>query len=452
LKRVGTGISLVFSDRSDIGRRRSNNQDSKAVVPPVSAEHYGSRGWLFLVADGMGAHAAGELASAIAAEQVPLVYAKTPDRPPPLALRKAIEQINAEIHARGESMPEFRGMGTTCTTLVLVPQGAVIGHVGDSRAYRMRGNSIDQLTRDHSLVWELEAAGGLPRGPTASAIPKNIITRSMGPHAAVDVDLEGPFPVAQGDLFLLCSDGLSGQVSDEEIGLFAAGLEPAEATAALVGLALVRGGPDNITVILARAGSQEATPPAGADAIEITSSHPARQAAVPWHWLVAAAVSLFAALLLSPSSELTRSASAGMQTLMSVACAGLVLLAVGLALIASLNAFLPWGRQERLLAPGERFGRGPYRTYDCTPRAGLLEGVIASIESAADGLAPPDCDRTLAILARARRHAAAGAFPAALQACCEAIAIYSRTVEAARSGETVRVAPPDAPSPPPSTA
>ena len=449
---MGTGISLVFSDRSDIGRRRSNNQDSKAVVPPVSAEHYGSRGWLFLVADGMGAHAAGELASAIAAEQVPLVYAKTPDRPPPLALRKAIEQINAEIHARGESMPEFRGMGTTCTSLVLVPQGAVIGHVGDSRAYRIRGTSIDQLTRDHSLVWELEAAGGLARGPTASAIPKNIITRSMGPHAAVDVDLEGPFPVAQGDLFLLCSDGLSGQVSDEEIGLFAAGLEPAEATAALVGLALVRGGPDNITVILARAGSQETTPPAGADAIEITSSHPARQAAVPWHLLVSAAVSLFAALLLSPSSELTRSASSGMQTLMSVACAGLVLLAVGLVLIASLNAFLPWGRQERLLAPGERFGRGPYRTYDCTPRTGLLEGVIASIESAADGLAPPDCDRTLAILARARRHAAAGAFPAALQACCEAIAIYSRTVEAARSGETVRVTPPDAPSPPPSTA
>ena len=447
---MGTGISLVSSDRSDIGRRRANNQDSKAVVPPVSAEHYGSRGWLFLVADGMGAHAAGELASAIAAEQVPLVYAKTPDRPPPLALRRAIEQINAEIHARGESMPEFRGMGTTCTTLVLVPQGAVIGHVGDSRAYRVRGTAIDQLTRDHSLVWELEAAGGLPRGPTANAIPKNIITRSMGPHAAVDVDLEGPFPVAQGDLFLLCSDGLSGQVSDEEIGLFAAGLEPAEATAALVGLALVRGGPDNITVILARAGSQEAT--AGADAMEIIASRPVREAAVPWRWLAAAAASLFAALLLSPSSDLTRLASPEMQTLLSVACAGLVLLAVGLVLIASLNAFLPWGRQERLLAPGERFGRGPYRTYDCTPRAGLLEGVIASIESAADGLAPPDCDRTLAILARARRHAAARAFPAALQACCEAIAIYSRTVEAARSGETVRVAPPDAPSRPPSTA
>jgi protein phosphatase len=201
----------------------------------------------------MGAHAAGEMASALAVEHVPLAYEKTATRSPPLALKLSIEQANAEIHSRGENAFDMKGMGTTCTALAVVPRGALVGHVGDSRAYRLRGTTLDQLTRDHSAVWELESQGGLTREQAERTVGKNVITRSMGPHARVEVDIEGPHPVEQGDVFLLCSDGLSGQVADEEIGLFLKELPPRDACAALVGLTLVRGAPDNVTVIVAEA-------------------------------------------------------------------------------------------------------------------------------------------------------------------------------------------------------
>jgi protein phosphatase len=174
----------VYCEQTDIGRRRANNQDSLAVVPPVSPQQYQSRGWLLLVADGMGAHVAAERASKIAAEQVPLIYEKNAQRSPPLALLRGLEQANTEINLRGRRQPEYLGMGTTCTTLVLVPRGVLVGHVGDSRAYRLRGTTLDQLTRDHSAVWELESQGGLTREQAERTVGKNVITRSMGPMPA----------------------------------------------------------------------------------------------------------------------------------------------------------------------------------------------------------------------------------------------------------------------------
>ena len=113
---------------------------------------------------------------------------------------------------------DFRGMGTTVSALVILPQGALVAHVGDSRIYRLRGSRLEQLTFDHSLVWELQAAGQIPAEDVPNYIPKNIITRSLGPNPEAQVDLEGFFPVEPGDTFLLCSDGLSGQVPDDEIG------------------------------------------------------------------------------------------------------------------------------------------------------------------------------------------------------------------------------------------
>jgi protein phosphatase len=231
---VGKGTTLAFCDRTDVGRRRTNNQDASNVLPPSGPQQYKVRGWLFLVADGMGAHAAGEEASRIAAERVPLIYEKLAARSPPLALRRAIEQVNEEIHDKGERTAEFKGMGTTCTVLALLQRGALVGHVGDSRAYRIRGHTVEQLSRDHSLIWDLESQPGFTR-EQAGAVPKNIITRSIGPHPQVEVDLEGPFSVEEDDVFLLCSDGLSGQVTDEEIGLFAGELsDPRQAAEALL--------------------------------------------------------------------------------------------------------------------------------------------------------------------------------------------------------------------------
>ena len=243
---------LQHAAKSDVGLRRANNQDSLAVAPASSQDALEQRGHVFMVADGMGAHAAGELASQIAATAVPLAYQKLADRSPSEALLEAVSDANRQIHNRGQASPEFKGMGTTATVLVLLPQGAVLGHVGDSRAYRLRGNRLEQLTFDHSLVWEMRKAGQIPEEDVPGFISKNIITRSLGPNPAVQVDLEGPFPLAVGDTFLLCSDGLSGQVKDDEIGAILATLPPEEAVQTLVDLANLRGGPDNITVIVAR--------------------------------------------------------------------------------------------------------------------------------------------------------------------------------------------------------
>src|SRR5580704_3655251 len=247
---------------SDVGLRRSNNQDSCAVVLASDQRNWRERGHLFLVADGMGAHAAGELASKLAAGGIPHTYHKLLDQVPPEALRQAIIESNAHIHGRGEANAEFHGMGTTTSVLVLLPQGAIVAHVGDSRVYRFRRGRLEQLTFDHSLVWEMMATGRLPAGDVANFIPKNIITRSLGPHPEVKVDLEGPHPIEQGDVFLLCSDGLSGQVKDEQIAAVLGSMSPTEAARALVDLANLHGGPDNVTVVVVRVAEP---PPIAAD-------------------------------------------------------------------------------------------------------------------------------------------------------------------------------------------
>jgi len=437
---------LVSSDRTDIGRRRANNQDSKAVLP-AHGQQQRARGWLFLVADGMGAHAAGELASAIAADRVPKIYDEQSHYSPPLALRNSIEQANGEIFTKGESGFEHKGMGTTCTVLVLHPRGAILGHVGDSRAYRVRGRRIEQLSRDHSLVWELETAGGMSREQANDAAPKNIITRSMGPHAHVDVDLEGPFPVKAGDVYVLCSDGLSGQVRDEEIGLFAAELEPPDATAALVGLALVRGAPDNVTVIAAKAGEDEATRASRNDEpwpLSEQATSQRRQNHRSWIALAVAAAAMLVAMMSNPRSMLTAEACKQSATIHAICLFGslFALMAAIAALFFAFVSLLASGKSRgRLLAVGDVLGRGPYRDYDSTPSEPLLEGVLTSLDAAAEMLSPADRERTIGILARARQHAAAGAFHEAVTATAEAIAIHTRAVEDSRRDDTIRAAP-----------
>ena len=123
------------------------------------ADTWQRRGHVFVVADGMGAHAAGELASKMAADGIPHNYYKLREESSPDAIRKTIRQVNEEIHRTGQANAEFHGMGTTASVLVLVPQGALVAHVGDSRVYRLRGGQIEQLTFDHSLVWEMTASG-----------------------------------------------------------------------------------------------------------------------------------------------------------------------------------------------------------------------------------------------------------------------------------------------------
>ena len=238
---------------SDVGMRRSTNQDSYEIVLASDLDKWKKRGHLFLVADGMGAHAAGELASKLAADGVAHLYAKYQELSPPEALKRAVTETNAEINRRGQANEEFNNMGTTCSTLTILPYGAVVAHVGDSRVYRARQKKLEQLTFDHSLVWEMKAAGTIPEGPQGAAlIPKNVITRSLGPYPDVNVDMEGPLPVQAGDVFLLCSDGLTGVVEDDEIASLLSHLDPERSARVLVDLANLRGGPDNITVVVAK--------------------------------------------------------------------------------------------------------------------------------------------------------------------------------------------------------
>ncbi len=301
-----------------------------------------------MVADGMGAHAAGELASKIAADVVPLTYHKLREKSPPDALLAAVLDSNDQIHNRGSASPDFKGMGTTATTLVLLPEGALIAHVGDSRAYRLRGNCIEQLTFDHSLVWELHAAGQNMEDPVPNYVPKNIITRSLGPNAAVQVDREGPFPIQVGDTFLLCSDGLSGQVQDAEIGAILACLSPAEAVQSLVHIANLRGGPDNITIIVAKVlGPQNAN--AAQNPHAQNSPSPNLMPVNPWIWMIIGASALaalgFFAMGLWP----------------------VALLALIAAAVAAIMATIQHqaSREESWAAQGKRFGGGPYVTRDC---------------------------------------------------------------------------------------
>lgn len=246
---------IEYASHTDVGIRRSHNQDRHAVMAAKDDEHWRQVGHVFLVCDGMGGHAVGEMAAEIAASNIPHIFSKYAQSGASGALRRAFTEANSIIHTRGQQNKEFKGLGTTGTAIVLRPEGAWIGHVGDSRAYRIRGGVIEQLSFDHSLLWEL--ARRQRKSPEELiGVQSNIISRSLGSLSTVEVDLEGPHPIVKGDIFLLCSDGLSGQVNDRVIGSVVAVLPPDEAVRFLVHMANLQGGPDNTTVIVVRVGGE----------------------------------------------------------------------------------------------------------------------------------------------------------------------------------------------------
>jgi serine/threonine protein phosphatase PrpC len=240
-----------YAALTDVGVKRSHNQDACSARPAVDAPGYASSGHIFVVADGMGGHAVGEKASAKAVQDIPHLYQKHAHEGVIPALNRAFSETNSGIHAIGQENPEFRGMGTTSTALILRPEGAWVAHVGDSRAYRIRDGVAEQLTFDHSWVWEIAKRQGVDPDELGD-FKKNVIIRSLGPDPEVEVDIEGPHPVQPGDIFLLCSDGLTGLVNPTEIGAVVTALPADTAVRLLVHLANLRGGPDNITVMIIR--------------------------------------------------------------------------------------------------------------------------------------------------------------------------------------------------------
>lgn len=268
---------------SDIGFRRKNNQDAYVIQTATDRSQFEAGGHLFIVADGMGGHAVGELASKIAVNTVPHAFHKSSNASTEERLKMALEAANAAINERGEQNHEFSRMGTTCSTLLLSGRGALIAHVGDSRVYRVRGNRIEQLTFDHSLQWELLKQGTMSPEEIYQREPRNVITRSLGPEPSVQVDVEGPYEVRGKDTYILCSDGLSGLVADEEIGIIARELPPKLACQFLVNLANLRGGTDNITVAIVRVG--EAPPELKSRSADMEVPPP--QPGTGWGWLAA---------------------------------------------------------------------------------------------------------------------------------------------------------------------
>lgn len=359
---------LQVAARTDVGMRRANNQDSMTVVLASSQEAFDRRGHLFVVADGMGAHAAGELASKIATDAISLGYQKLKDLSPAEALQQSIRDANTQIHDRGQASEDFHGMGTTVSALAVLPEGAIVAQVGDSRVYRLRSERIEQLTFDHSLVWELRASSQFAGGKVPDFIPKNVITRSLGPNPEVQIDLEGPFAIQAGDVFLLCSDGLSGQFTDSEIGQILGSLPAQEAVDALVDLANLRGGPDNITVIVVHV-----TGPQQAHEENNNQAPPRRQRrALSWPRIFGWT---FAGMALAGAAVLT------WQRLFLPAL-GCTVLALLTGLLASLREHVHGSRLQF-----RRLGRGPYATADCAPGIDLirsLQGVILDLRKAAE--------------------------------------------------------------------
>jgi protein phosphatase len=247
---VALPLKIPFYKLTDVGIKRSHNQDNCAAQPASDDANLNGPGHVFIVADGMGGHAVGEKASELAVRNIPLIYRKHIETNDAYqAIRTAFEEANASIFGIGKNNPEFKGLGTTGTALFLRQDGAWLGHVGDSRGYRIRKGVIEQLTFDHSWVWEIARRQGIDPDELGD-FKKNVIIRSLGPDENVDVDVEGPHPIEPGDTFLLCSDGLSNQVPPDEIAALAGTLPPEEACQLLIDLANIRGGPDNITCLI----------------------------------------------------------------------------------------------------------------------------------------------------------------------------------------------------------
>src|SRR5919198_6687513 len=262
-------IRVEVFGKTDLGRTRDHNEDrflvadltrkASSLQPEVRSHDIGPRGTLLVVADGMGGAAAGELASEMATDTIYSHLVRTWNQEDEVTpqrfayrLKEAVEVANASIHAHAKAHPEVKGMGTTTTAAGVLNDHLYLTQVGDSRAYLIRGGEAHQLTKDQSLMQRLVEAGELTEEEAAQSERRNIILQALGPDPRVKVDLTHQ-EVRKGDVLVLCSDGLSGPVKNDEIARVVSGTPDVRtACERLIAIANERGGPDNITVVVAR--------------------------------------------------------------------------------------------------------------------------------------------------------------------------------------------------------
>jgi len=234
-------MKLRHSADTDVGKTRDHNEDSFGVGPAEQADQLGE---LLVICDGMGGHAAGEVASKIGVETILAIYYGEASEDRAHVLEQAFEQANEQIFARGNG-----SMGTTGVAALLLHDALHIANVGDSRAYLIRDGEIRQISRDHSFVGDQVAAGLITADQARSSPHRNVITRALGYQSGVTVDLFR-WPLQIDDIIVLCSDGLHGLVSDAEIARVAGEATPNDGVHQLIDLANSRGGTDNITVVI----------------------------------------------------------------------------------------------------------------------------------------------------------------------------------------------------------
>ncbi len=251
-------MNVSIGHRTDVGRARDGNEDSYLVQPP-----------LFVVADGMGGHLAGEVASQTAIRVITDQYESDPASADS-QLAAYVQEANRAIHAKSEESPDLSGMGTTCTLLFLDGTDAHFVHVGDSRAYLFRQGEMSQITEDHTLVERMVKEGRIQRNEAARHPQRNVITRALGLDEDVNVDTVD-IVVRTGDRLLLCSDGLNSMLDDEEIRSLLESEPDAQSTAdRLVERANEAGGDDNITVIVIDVGREDTAAPPPPPAVQNT--------------------------------------------------------------------------------------------------------------------------------------------------------------------------------------
>lgn len=242
---------IKFVARSEIGHARENNEDKFDFYEPDEPSLLASRGSVYLVCDGMGGHNAGQIASELAAKQFLHAYYHLGGTAQEAA-RNAVLLAHRYIADMASNMPSRYGMGTTLTALILKQDEGILVHVGDSRCYRLRNGTLEQLSRDHTLVAHLVAQGILTPEQAKYHPQRNVIRQAVGiedPAEPLEPDIE-TFPLREGDLFLLCSDGLTDMVDDAEIETILREELPTRAAWKLVDRALANGGRDNVTVVL----------------------------------------------------------------------------------------------------------------------------------------------------------------------------------------------------------
>jgi serine/threonine protein phosphatase PrpC len=256
-------IDLVAVKLTDTGRVRPHNEDYVDYYVPPDPQQLARNGAIYLVADGMGGHQAGEVASRGAVEMTIQRYYADASQDVGRSLVRAVQAANQQIHAQAQADTSKSGMGTTLVAAVVLGRKVYVANVGDSRAYLINKRSITQITEDHSWVEEQVRAGLLTQEQAKRHPQRNLVTRALGSKPSVDVDLfEGA--ISTGDHLLLCSDGLTGRVEDSEIAAIVRDHPPHEAARQLVATANERGGTDNITVLIVSTEKETAIAPAPA--------------------------------------------------------------------------------------------------------------------------------------------------------------------------------------------